>query len=156
MDLNATLFGQVLFFGVFVWFCMKFVWPPLISAIELRQKEIADGIENSKKADIRLKHAKEKASSEVKEAKIKASDILKNANSKADEIILNAKEEANLQKDKILEQAKVNAKAAKEKAKKELQAKLASLAIIAAEKILKQSVSKNIDKSFLQKLEKEL
>ena len=83
MNINATLIGQLIAFAVFVWFCMKFVWPPLIAAIEERQKKIADGLAASERAEKDLELAQNKASEQLKEAKAQAAEIIEQAKKRA-------------------------------------------------------------------------
>ena len=76
MSINATLFGQVIWFALFVWFCMKFVWPPLTNALEERKQKIAEGLSAADRAARDLELAQEKASGDLREAKAKAAEII--------------------------------------------------------------------------------
>ncbi len=79
MNINATLLGQAIAFAVFVWFCMKYVWPPLLTAIEERQKKIADGLTQAERAGKDLELAQAKATEKLKEAKAQAAEIVEQA-----------------------------------------------------------------------------
>ena len=83
MNINATLIGQLIAFMVFVWFCMKYVWPPLLEAIEKRQKDIADGLAKSEKGQKELELAQNKATEQLKEAKTQAAEIIEQAKKRA-------------------------------------------------------------------------
>lgn len=80
MNINATLLGQAIAFFIFVVFCMKYVWPPLMAAIEARQKAIADGLSSAERAKKDLDLAKANATDQLKEAKLQAAEIIEQAN----------------------------------------------------------------------------
>ena len=80
MNMNATLLGQAITFVLFVWFCMKFIWPPVINAIEKRQKEIADGLASAETAKKDLELAKANTSDIMQQAKVEANAIIEQAN----------------------------------------------------------------------------
>ncbi len=87
MNINATLLGQAIAFFFFVVFCMKYVWPPLIAAIEARQKAIADGLSSAERAKKDLDLAKANATDQLKEAKLQAAEIIEQANKRKAQII---------------------------------------------------------------------
>ena len=105
MDINMTILGQTLAFILFVWFCMKYVWPPLMAAIEKRQKEIADGLSSAERAKKDLDLAQNKAMEQIKEAKQKAAEIIEQANKRRAQIIDEANQDAMGEREKILKQA---------------------------------------------------
>ena len=94
MNLNLTLFGQMLTFGLFVWFTLKFVWPPLLSALQARQKTIADGLAAAERGQQELELAEHKAVEIVTNAKTQATTILDQANQRAVRIVEEAKVKA--------------------------------------------------------------
>jgi F-type H+-transporting ATPase subunit b len=91
VNINLTLIGQIIAFAVFVAFCMKFVWPPLINAMQERAKKIADGLDAANRAERDLKLAQEKATSQMREAKEQAAQVIEQANKRATQIIDEAK-----------------------------------------------------------------
>ena len=91
MNINLTLFGQMVTFAFFVWFCMKFVWPVIIEAMEERQKKIADGLDAADRAMRDLELAQNKATDQMKEAKQEAAGIVDQANKRANQIVDEAK-----------------------------------------------------------------
>ena len=93
MSINLTLIGQMIAFVVFVFFCAKFVWPPLTAALAERQKRIADGLEAADKANRDLEQAQEKVAEQLKEAKAQAASIIDQANKRANQIVEEAKEQ---------------------------------------------------------------
>ena len=102
MDINMTLIGQLIAFVVFVLFCMKYVWPPIIGAIETRQATIADGLAASDRAAKDLELAQEKATAQLKEAKEQAASIIEAAKKREAQIVEEAAEKAQAEKEKIL------------------------------------------------------
>ena len=92
MNFNATLFGQLLAFLFFVWFCMKYVWPPMLAALEEREKEIADGLDAASKGKRELGEAETKKAEIMEAAKKDAAEILSQANLRANQVVEDAKE----------------------------------------------------------------
>src|SRR5690554_8146953 len=86
-----TLIGQMISFALFVWFCMKFVWPPVTQAMRERQAKIAEGLDAANRAERDLELAQEKATSQMRESKEQAAEIIENANERANQIIDEAK-----------------------------------------------------------------
>ena len=156
MSINATFIGQMIAFAVFVWFCMKFVWPPLMAAIEERQKKIADGLSAADKASQDLDLAKAKAKEYLKEAKAQAAEIVEQANKRKLLAVEEAKEEAQAEREKILAQGRAELEAERNKAKEELRQQVAALAIAGAEKILMRSIDKAANSDIVDQLAKEL
>lgn len=134
--MNATLLGQAISFGMFVWFCMKYVWPPIIKAIEDRQKKIADGLQAAERAKKDLDLAQANASDQLKEAKRTATELIEQANKRKAQIIDEAREEAQAERQKILTQAEAEIEAERNRARDELRKQVATLAIAGAEKFL--------------------
>ena len=106
MEINATFLGQAVAFVIFVVLCMKWVWPPLMNALEKRQKEIADGLASAEKAQKSLELAKSNAADTIREAKAEAQKIIDEANKQRSAILDKAVEEATEEKRRILENAK--------------------------------------------------
>lgn len=156
MNINATLIGQTLSFAIFVWFCMKFVWPPLIQAIEARQKRIADGLADADRASKDLDLAKSKAKDQLREARQQAAELIEQANRRRNQIVEEAQNEARVERDKILEQGKAELDAAINRAREELRGQVAALALAGAEQILKRSVDAKAHADILDKLASEL
>ena len=100
MNLNATILGQAIAFVLFVLFCMKYVWPPLMAAIEKRQKEIADGLASAERAHKDLDLAKASATDQLKKAKAEAQVIIEQANKRRSQILDEVKAEAEQERTK--------------------------------------------------------
>ncbi|MGL5728447.1 MAG: F0F1 ATP synthase subunit B, partial [Plesiomonas sp.] len=140
MNINATLLGQAVSFILFVWFCMKLVWPPLIAAIEERQNKIADGLAASDRATKDLELVKAKSADQLKDAKVQAAAIIEQANKRKAMILDEARNEADLERQKIIEQGRAEIDAERKRAREELRKQVAVLAIAGAERILERSV----------------
>lgn len=156
MNLNLTLIGQSLTFLVFVFFCMKFVWPALLAVMEEREKRIADGLQAADNADKDLKLAKKKAGELLREAKDQAANIVEQANKRATQIVEEAKDAATVEADRVKAQANAEVERSVSQAREELRGKVAVLAVSGAEKILGASVDAKAHNAMLEKLAADL
>ena len=156
MSINWTLIGQMIFFVFFVLFCMKFVWPPITTAMAERVKKIADGLAAAERADKDLELAKEKAASDLKEAKAQAAELIDQAKKRADQMVEEAKDKAKEEADRVLASAEAEVEQQIAQAKEALRAQVATLAITGAEKILETSVDAKAHADMLDKLAAEL
>ncbi|KJG12790.1 ATP F0F1 synthase subunit B [Photobacterium iliopiscarium] len=156
MNMNATLLGQAIAFFFFVVFCMKYVWPPIMEAIEERQKKIADGLAAADRAAKDLNLAQANASDQLKEAKRAASELIEQANKRKAQIVDDAKIEAQVEREKILAQGLAEIEAERNRARDELRKQVATLAVIGAEKIIGRSIDMEAQTDILNKLTAEL
>ncbi|CAA2929806.1 F0F1 ATP synthase subunit B [Arsenophonus endosymbiont of Bemisia tabaci] len=156
MNLNATILGQAIVFVLFVLFCMKYVWPPIMAAIEKRQKEIADGLSAAERAKKNLDLAKADATERLRKAKAEAQIIIKKANKQRVQMIEEAKVEAEAERNKIIAQAQIEIDAQCKRAREELRKQVAMLAISGAEKIIERSVDVAANSDIVNKLINEL
>ena len=156
MNLNATLIGQLIAFAIFVWFCMKFVWPPIINAIETRQSQMANALASAEEAKKEQADNKALAEQEISNAKIKAQEILDAANRRRNEVLDEVKIEAEELKAKIIEQGYAEVEAERKRVQEELRVKVASLAIAGAEKIVGRTVDEAANNDIIDKLVAEL
>jgi len=156
VNINATLIGELIAFLVFVLFCMKYVWPPIIGAIEARQQKIADGLAASDRAEQDLRLAQEKAKQQLIDAKAQASAVIDQAKKREAQIIEEAAVKAQAERDKILAQAKAEVEAERIRAKEELRKQVAALAVAGAERILQRSIDEAAHSDILDKLVAEL
>jgi len=152
VNLNATILGQAISFVLFVWFCMKYIWPPIISAIETRQKEIKQSLINSRKAQDELYILQKKIDQNIIEAKEKASNILNEANKQKVLILEEAKKNALEESKKILANTQSEIEIAVIHARKNLHKEVVDLSILMAEKIIKKNVSKDENQNLLDEL----
>ena len=156
MNINATLIGELIAFLVFVLFCMKYVWPPIINAIETRQQKIADGLAATDRAEQDLRLAQEKAKQHLVEAKTQASALIDQAKKREQQIIEEAAVKAQAEREKILAQGRAEIEAERHRAKEELRKQVAALAIAGAEKILARQIDQAANSDIVDKLVAEL
>ncbi len=156
MNINFTLFSQAAAFAVFIWFTVKFVWPPLMRAIEDRQKTIADGLAAGERGKHQLELASHRSSDALKEAKQRASDIIAQAEKRASQIIEEAKGTAKDESDRIIVGAKAEVDQEVFRAKETLRQQVADLAVAGAAKILRREVDAKAHAELLTSIKVEL
>lgn len=156
MNINLTLIGQAISFAIFVFFCMKFVWPPLTAALAERQKKIADGLNAADKAQRDLETAKGQVEQELNEAKQKAAQLLDQANRRASQLVEEAKAQAQAEGERLKAQAREEIEQELNRARDDLRAQVAALAVAGAEKILKAQVDAQAHAAMLNQLAAEL
>ncbi|WP_068547052.1 F0F1 ATP synthase subunit B [Thalassotalea crassostreae] len=156
MNMNATLIGESIAFIVFVIFCMKFVWPPIMAAIEDRQKTIADGLAASERAEKDLELAQEKVVAQLKDAKAQAAEIIDAAKKRETQLIEEAAGKAQAEREKIIASGQAEIESERNRAREELRQQVATLAIAGAEKILERSIDGAAHSDILDKLVAEL
>ena len=156
MNLNATILGQSIAFAVFVWFCLKYVWPPITAAMAERQKKIADGLEAADRAQRDLNLAQNKAADELREAKVKSAEIIDMANKRANQIVDESKDKARDEGQRLIAGAQAEIEMEVQRAREVLRAQVAAIAISGAEKILEASVDQAANEELVKKLASEL
>lgn len=156
MNINLTLIGQAISFAIFVWFCMKYVWPPVIAALDERSKKIADGLEAANRASRDLELAQEQATKTLRASKEQAAEIIEQANKRANQIIDEAKEQALADGKRLRDAAQAEIEQDVVRAKEALRSQVSTLALIGAEKILGASVDVKAHSEIVEQLAKEL
>lgn len=156
MNFNATLIGQLIAFTVFVAFCMKYVWPPIIAAIEERQKTIADGLAASERAEKDLELAQSSATDKLREAKDEASKIIEQAKKRATQFVDEETQRGHAERENIIAQGYVEIEAEKNRVKEDLRKQVAVLAISGAQKILAREIDAKAHSDIVEKLVAEL
>jgi F-type H+-transporting ATPase subunit b len=156
LDINLTLIGQTIAMVVFVWFCMKFIWPPIMTAIEERQTQIADGLAAAERGQQDLEKAKSEASKIVDDARKQASSILDQAHARANEIVAEGKTEGVKERERQLAAAKAEIEQEANRAREELRGQVSAIAIASAEKILRREIDGKSHEDILNKLAAEL
>lgn len=136
MNLNATLIGQLIAFAIFVAFCMKFVWPPLIRAIEERQANIANALASAEQAKQEQADSKALANQEILKAKEEAQKIIDLATKRRNEILETVQTEAEVERQRIIEQGYAEVESERKRVQEELRQKVAALAVAGARKLL--------------------
>ncbi len=156
MDLNATIIGQSIAMIVFVWFCMKYIWPPLMEAIEERQTQIADGLAAGEEGKIKLDNANVESKKILDDARKQATSILDQANARANEIVADGKQDGQKEREQQLSLAKSDIEQETNKARDELKGQVSELAIASAEKILNREINKKDHADILDALVKKI
>jgi F-type H+-transporting ATPase subunit b len=156
MDITFTLIAQALTFAILIWFTAKFIWPPLMSAIENRQKTIADGLAAAERGKHDLDLAAKRSAELLREAKEKAADILAGGDKRASEIVEAAKLQAKVEADRIISGAKAEIEQEAFRAKEQLRSHVSAIALAGAAKILGREVDAKAHNDLLDKLVAEM
>jgi F-type H+-transporting ATPase subunit b len=156
MNINFSLFAQAAVFFLLIWFTVRFIWPPLLNAIEKRQKEIADGLAAASEGRNALDAAAKKSEGTLNEAKQKASEIIGQAEKRASQIVEEAKGSAKTEGERILAGAKSEIDQEVNRAKEGLRTQVSALAVAGAEKILRKEINAKAHSDMLSKLAAEL
>lgn len=156
MNLNATFIGQGLAFAILIWFSWRFVWPPLMQAIEERQKKIADGLAAAERARKELADADARVAEELKKARVEATQITERAQKQASQIVEQAKQDAQTEAQKLRAAAEAEIANLSQRAKDLLREQVALLAVQGAEKILEREIDATRHRELLERLASEL
>ena len=156
MDINLTLIGQTIAMIVFVWFCMKFIWPPLLGAIEERQEKIAEGLAAADKGKQALQDAQSEAEKIIGDARKQATSILDQAHARANEIVAEGKADGVKERDRQLAAARAEIEQETNRAREELRGQVSAIALASAEKILRREIDDKQHADILGKLAQEL
>ena len=156
MDINATLWGQTIAMVVFVWFCMKFIWPPILNALEERQKQIEEGLAAADKSQEALEAAQAEAETIIADARQQATGILDQAHSRANEIVAEGKDAGVKERERQLAAAKAEIEQETNKAREELRGQVSAIAVASAEKILRREIDSKAHEDILGKLAQEI
>ena len=156
MDINATLIGQTIAMIVFVWFCMKYIWPPLLTAIEERQEKIAEGLAAADKGQESLQKATAEAEGIIGDARKQATSILDQAHARANEIVADGKADGVKERERQLGAAKAEIEQEANRAREELRGQVSAIAVASAEKILQREIDDKQHEDILSKLASEL
>lgn len=156
MNLNATLLVQAISFAFLIWFCVKFIWPPITTAIDERNRKIADGLAEAEKGRAALAEGEKQKAVMLREARDAAGE-LKLANEKqAQALIEEAKVQAKLEADRIIAGAQAQIAQEQQKAREQLREQVAALAVIGAEQILKREIDQKAHADMLAQLKAQL
>jgi len=152
MNINATLVLQSIAMMIFVWFCMKFLWPPLIKAMDERRERIAEGLAASDRAEKELETAKVEVDRQIREARDKAGEIVDQASQRHSQIVDQAREDATAERKRQVAAAEADIAQAANQAREELRTAVANLAVLGASKILEREVDADTHRELLDKL----
>ena len=156
MNFNFTLIGQLLAFILFVWFCMRYIWPPMLRILEEREKEIADGLNAASEGKRELEEASLKKKEIQKDAKEEAAELINQAGQRANQLVEDAKTSAQKEAEKIKVSAQNDLEQNTKRAREELRSEVAILAVAGAEKILNSEIDEKKNSDLIDELTKEL
>ena len=156
MNMNLTMLGQAISFAIFVWFCLKFVWPPILKALEDREARIADGLAAAERGKHELELAEQRSGDVMREGKDKAQDFISQAQKRGDEIVEAAKLAAQEEAERIKASAAAEIEQNRNRARDELRGQVAQLALAGAEQVLMREVDEQAHREVLNKLAADL
>jgi len=156
MNINATLLAQAIVFAVLIWVTVKYIWPPLLNAIDERQKKIADGLAAAERGKADLVKADEASNQVIKEARVKAQEIIDRAHGQANKALEEAKTDALAERSRQLSVASQEIGTLQDRARDQLRTQVASLAVAGASQLLGREVDANAHQALLDQLIREL
>ncbi len=156
MEIGMTLLGQALSFALLIWFTVKFIWPPLMAAIEERQQRIAEGLAAADRSQKDLAQAQDKVNEALKDARVKANEIIEQAHQRAVQMIEQAKLDAIAEADRQKALAAADIDAATNRAREGLRTQVSALAVSGAEKLLRREIDAGTHKVLLDELAAQL
>jgi F-type H+-transporting ATPase subunit b len=156
MNINLTLLMQAVGFGLFIWFTARFVWPPLMRAIETRQRQIAEGLEAGEQGRRNLASAEQRIAAMIAEARAKSGEIVATGEKFRAETMDQAKAEAAAERERIIAAAKAEAQQEYAAAREQLRNQVADLAVAGAARILKREIDPKAHADLLAQIRQEL
>ena len=156
MNINFTLFAQAIVFTAFIWFTIRFVWPPLLRAIEARQKQIADGLAAGEQGRKSLEVSSRQAEQAIQEARTRAAEIIAQAEKRDAQMVEAAKVAAKAEGDREKAAAKADIQQEASRAREQLREQVAALAVAGAEKILRREVDAKAHADLLESIKRQL
>jgi F-type H+-transporting ATPase subunit b len=156
VSLNATLFAQLVVFFILAWFTMKFVWPPIVKALDERAQKVADGLAAADKAKLELASANKRVEEQLAQSRNETTKLLSDAEKRGQAIVDEAKKRAEEEGAKIVAAAKAEADQQAIQAREALREQVAALAVKGAEQILKREVNAGVHAELLTRLKTEL
>lgn len=156
MNINMTLISQMITFLLFIWFTMKFVWPPISKAMEDREKRIADGLAAAEEGQRKLTDAQQEAADALARAKTQATELLEQANQRTEQMVEEARNTAREEGQRQLELAKAEIDQQVQSVRKQLREETGKLALALSEKVLEAKLDQEADQAILKQLLEEI
>ncbi|MBW8067324.1 MAG: F0F1 ATP synthase subunit B [Ferrovum sp.] len=156
MNINATLFGQAITFAILIWFTMKFVWPPVVAALDERSKRISDGLEAAERGRQDYAKAELRSQEALNEAKARAAEIIALSEKQAQTIVQQAHDAAVVEANRVKAQAQAEMEQEVMRARDSLRDRVADLAVSGAEKILRREINAQAHADLLTAIQAEL
>ena len=152
MNINASLIAQMITFLIFVGVTMKYVWPPLMAAVEERRKNIADGLAAAERGQQDLAKAESRVDELVAQARVQATEILDKARSRANEVIAEGKMDGQKERERQIKAAHAEIEQETNRVREELRGQVSAIAVASAEKILKREIDATVHEDLLSDL----
>jgi F-type H+-transporting ATPase subunit b len=156
VNINLTILGQMVSFAIFVWFCARYIWPPIVNAMQEREKKIADGLAAADRATRDLELAQDRAAERLKEAKREAAGIVEQSRRQANSVLDEAKAKALEEAERIKVAAEAEIEREFNRAREELRNKVAMLVVAGAEQILQREVGEAANSELVDSLTAQL
>ncbi len=156
MNINLTLLGQSIAFALFVWFCLHFVWPPLIHAMRERQRGVAERLDTAARAQEALVEAQDDADALRNAAQIEAVTLVDNANRRAARIVEDAKEQAQAESGRIMQAAQSDIDQSTQRAREALRAEVGGLLLAGVDKVVGQPVDRELHRAVVEQIAAQL
>ena len=156
MNINATLIGQTISFFLFVWFCKKYVWPPMVNAMQERQTQIVDGLAAAEQGQQAQEVAQQEAAKLISDAKSQAADIVASAEKRGNTLVDEAKTTATSEKERIVASAQAEVEQDVHSAREALRGQVSSIAVAAASKIVDKEIDESAHAGLIEDLVKQL
>ena len=156
MNINATLFAQMIVFAILIWVTMKFIWPPLMKAMDDRAQRIGEGLAAADRSQRDLAQAQEQVNEVIREARTKATEIIDQAHTRANQIVDAAKAEAIVEGNRQKAAAEAEIVVATNHAREDLRRQVSSLAVAGASRLIKREIDGNAHKALLDELAAEI
>ncbi len=156
MSINATLIAQMIVFGILIWVTMKFIWPPLMKAMDERARRIGEGLAAADRSQKELAQTQDKVNESLKEARVKANEIIEQAHQRALQMIDQAKQDAIAEADRQKAVAQADIDASANRAREGLRMQVSALAVSGAEKLLRREIDASTHKVLLDELAAQL
>jgi len=156
VNLNATLFAQLVVFFILAWFTMQFVWPPIVKALDERAKKIADGLAAAERGKQDLELATKRSTEALREGREKAAELLAQAEKRAAQVVEEAKQAAKAEADRIVAGAKAEIDQEAVRAKEQLREQVSALVVAGAEKILRREINAQVHADILTAIKQDL
>jgi F-type H+-transporting ATPase subunit b len=156
MNFNLTLIGQMISFGVFVWFTMTYVWAPIVKALEARKAKVAEGLAAGERGHQEQALGQKRAVETMQAAKAHAAEVIGQAQRRATELIEQAKLDARAEGDRMLVAARAELEQETNRAREALRSKVGELAVAAAEKILQREIDATANQAIVDSFAKQI
>ncbi|KAA0449250.1 MAG: F0F1 ATP synthase subunit B [Candidatus Thioglobus sp.] len=156
MNINLTMIGQLIMFAMFTWFCMKFVWPPIIAALEERKKRIESGLIAAERGLSEQIEAQQKAEETINQSKNQAAAIIANATKQASGMVEDAKGIAVNEAERIKTQAQAEIEQESKRLRNELKEQVSGLVMQGVNAVLDKEVDAKTHQNMLTKLSQTL